>query len=203
MSLNCSRCGTDVPKEAIYCPYCSLQKPKNGFAAAAPPEQSTLTEQSKSQSGSNKGRKGSPSRALKKPRTTSGRSFRVPVIAAIVALISIGIYIFVVPMVSSYQAEPKVILSALETLRRMPSNEPGLTIDARLTKDLETSRRVKNLVSSKGWTVQSIKGTKTKVLMVYSYQEVGDVTIRAEWLADLATNTFIPQNDKATAVTGG
>jgi len=203
MSLNCSRCGTDVPKEAIYCPYCSLQKPKNGFAAAAPPAQSTLTEQSKSQSGSNKGRKGSPSRALKKPRTTSGRSFRVPVIAAIVALISIGIYIFVVPMVSSYQAEPKVILSALETLRRMPSNEPGLTIDARLTKDLETSRRVKNLVSSKGWTVQSIKGTKTKVLMVYSYQEVGDVTIRAEWLADLATNTFIPQNDKATAVTGG
>ena len=203
MSLNCSRCGTDVPREAIYCPYCSLQKPKNGFAAAAPPAQSTLTEQSKSQSGSNNGRKGSPSRALKKPRTTSGRSFRVPVIAAIVALISIGIYIFVVPMVSSYQAEPKVILSALETLRRMPSNEPGLTIDARLTKDLETSRRVKNLVSSKGWTVQSIKGTKTKVLMVYSYQEVGDVTIRAEWLADLATNTFIPQNDKATAVTGG
>jgi hypothetical protein len=202
MSLNCSRCGTDVPREAIYCPYCSLQKPKNGFAPAAPSEQSKLTEP-KSQSAFNKGRKGSPSRALKKQRTTSGRSFRVPVIAAIVALISIGIYIFVVPMISSYQAEPKVILSALETLRRMPSNEPGLTIDARLTKDLETSRRVKNLVSSKGWTVQSIKGTKTKVLMVYSYQEVGDVTIRAEWLADLATNTFIPQNDTATAVTGG
>ena len=203
MSLNCSRCGTDVPREAIYCPYCSLQKPKNGFAAAAPPEQSKLAEEAKSRSGFNKKRKGSQSQVMKKPRTTSARSFRVPVIAGIVALISIGVYIFVVPMVSSYQAEPKVILSALETLRRMPSNEPGLTIDARLTKDLETSRRVKNLVSSKGWTVQSIRGTKTKVLMVYSYQEVGDVTIRAEWLADLATNTFIPQNDIATAVTGG
>jgi len=116
--------------------------------------------------------------------------------------LSVGVYIFVVPLVYSEQAEPKAILSALDTLRRMPSSEPGLTIDARLTRELDTARRVKNLVSYQGWTARPIKGTTTKVLLVYSYQEVGDVNKRAEWIADLITNTFVPQTDMAIAIHG-
>lgn len=211
MSFTCSRCGTEVPSGALYCPYCNLQKPKSGYSAGAHPEEARLREHTKPSigpKGANKEQKSSSSRPIKTqrdttvktPRTTTSRSFRLPIAAAIVALLGVGIYIFVVPLVYSEQAEPKVVLSALETLRRMPSNEPGLTIDARLTRDLETARRVKNLVSYKGWTVQPIKGTKTKVLMVYSYLEVGDVNKRAEWIADLTTNTFIPQSDMATAV---
>lgn len=111
-----------------------------------------------------------------------------------------GIYIFVVPLVYSDQAEPKTVLSALDKLRRMPSNEPSVTIDARLSRELEAKRRVGNLVGYQGWTVLPIKGTKTKVLIVFSYQEAGDTHQRAEWLADLNSNTFTPQTELAAAI---
>ncbi|MEK6289642.1 MAG: hypothetical protein AABO57_28335 [Acidobacteriota bacterium] len=82
----------------------------------------------------------------------------------------------------------------------MPSSEPGVTIDARLSRELEASRRVGNLVGYQGWTVRPIKGTKTRVLIVFAYQEVGGTHQRAEWLADLSNNTFTPQTDLAAAV---
>src|ERR1041385_8848970 len=34
MALSCPRCSTDVPDEALYCPYCNLPKPKRGFLSA-------------------------------------------------------------------------------------------------------------------------------------------------------------------------
>jgi len=103
-------------------------------------------------------------------------------------------------MVYSNQAEPKVVLAALDKLRHLPSSEPNMTVDARLLKELETSKRVGNLVSYQGWAVRPVKGSKHKVLLVYSFQEVGDVHQTAEWLADLSTNTFVPQNDLAKTV---
>src|SRR6266550_8728755 len=207
MSLTCPRCETDVPIEAHFCPYCSLPKPKGGFAAAeeANQEKSKRAEEPKPKKpqvglkSNNQERKYSPSqptkasRPTKKSRPTTQRTLRLPVlsVAVLVALLSVGIYIFVVPLVYSEHAEPKAILSALDTLRKLPSSEPGLTIDARLARELETARRVKNLVSYQGWTARPVKGTTTKVLLVYSYQEVGDVNKRAERIADLTTNTFI------------
>jgi hypothetical protein len=103
-------------------------------------------------------------------------------------------------MVYSETAEPKVVLSALEKLRHQPSNEPEVTVDARLSRELETSRRVKNLVSYKGWTVRPVKGTKNKVVLVFSFEEVGGVLQSAEWLADLNSSTFTPQTDLAQSV---
>lgn len=208
MALTCPRCGTDVPKEALYCPYCSLPKPRSGFAVAAPgkPEDPKPTEHPKRPSAfrgsnekSNKPAKRIPARPGKPPRR-----LRLPVVsvAALVALFSVGIYIFVVPLISFDQAEPKTVLYALEKLRRMPSSDSGVTIDARLSRELEKSRRVGNLVGYQGWTMQPVKGSKTKVLFVYSYQEVGDVHQRAEWIADLTNNTFAPQTELAAAVYG-
>ena len=113
---------------------------------------------------------------------------------------SVGIYIFVVPLVHSQGVEPKTALSALDRLQHMASNEPDVTLDARMAAEVEKSRRVGNLVGYQGWTVHSIKGTKTRVLLVFSYREVGNTEQRAEWLADLNANTFTPQTPLATAV---
>ena len=124
----------------------------------------------------------------------------MPAIGGLVALLCLGAYIFVVPLVYSDVAEPKAILVALDNLRRMPSNEEGLTIDARMLRELERSRRGGNLAGYQGWIVKSIKGTKSKVLLVFSYDEVGNAHRRAEWLADLAQNTFAPQNELAVSV---
>jgi len=198
-----------VPSEALYCPYCSLPKPRRGFTAAEDePEETNLAENPNPPVGvafrrakqrSNKPAKRSSARPGKPPRKLRAS---VLSLAALVALFSVGIYIFVVPMVYSEQAEPKTVLAALDKLRKTPSNEPGLTIDARLVRELDTSKRVGNLRAYQGWVVRPIKGSKTKVVLAFSYVEVGDVQQSAEWLADLVNNTFTPQTELATTVHG-
>ena len=198
MPLSCPRCSTNVPEEALYCPYCNLPKPKTGFTAASAAVQR--------ENRPVPGRPPRPARTNRSPkqptRTRSARSFRIPAIVALVVLGCAVAYVYVVPLVYSDGAEPKVILAALETLRRMPSSEEGLTIDARMTRELEKSRRGGNLVGYQGWTVKSIKGTKSRVVISFSYDERGNVRQRAEWLADLSTNTFTPQNEFAALVSG-
>lgn len=210
MALTCPRCGTDVPTEAQYCPYCSLPKPKRGFGAATEdkPEETTPAAHPNppaavSRPASQRSRP--VSRPAKDSTSRPGkprRQLRISVVsvAALVAIFTVGIYIFVVPMVYSEQAEPKMVLSALDKLRKTPSNEPGLTIDARLSRQLETSRRVGNLVAYQGWTVRQIRGSKAKVVLAYSYVEAGDVHQSAEWIADLNNGTFSPQTDLAVAI---
>ena len=211
MALTCPRCGTDVPTAALYCPYCTLPKPKRGFVAAAQdqPEETAPEEHSippppvrtAVKERPNKERPKFVKRSAARPGKPR-RQLRLSVIGvtALVAVFSVGAYIFVAPLVYSEQAEPKTVLAALDKLRKTPSNEPGLTIDARLSRELEVSRRVKNLVSYQGWTIRPIKGTKTKVVLAFSYVEVGDVHQSAEWIADLSDGVFTPQNELATAV---
>jgi hypothetical protein len=191
----------------MYCPYCSLPKPKLGFAAeteSRPEEANQADQQSpriafkNSSKASNKPSK----RSIARPANPTPRRLRVPIlgVAALVALLSVGIYIFVVPMVYSEQAEPKTVLSALEKLRKSASNEEGLTIDARLSRELETARRVRNLTAYQGWVARPIKGSKTKVVLAFSFQEAGGVDRSAEWIADLTNGAFTPQTDLAVAV---
>jgi len=209
MALTCPRCETDVPNEAQYCPYCSLPKPKRGFAEAAedkPEEETNFEEHSrppvavafkKAKKESKNQAKRSASRPAKPPR-----KLRLSVlgVASLVALFSAGVYIFIVPLVYSEQAEPKTVLTALDNLKKLPSSDPGVTIDARLLRELETSRRVGNLAAYKGWTVRPIKGTSARVVLAFSYVEVGDVNKSAEWMADLTHNIFTPQTELAVAV---
>ena len=204
MALTCPRCDTEVPAEAYYCPYCTLPRPKRGFAEAAepkPPETEPAQEEEKPAVPFRKSQSVG-SRTTRPHHSKKQRRLRLPIVsaAALVAFLGVGVYIFVVPLVHSEEAEPKVVLSALDKLRRMPSNEEGVTVDARMMREIERSRRVGNLVSYQGWTVQPVKGTNTSVLLVFSYQEVGDVQQRAEWLADLTNNTFTAQNELASAV---
>ena len=213
MALTCPRCETDVPNEAQYCPYCSLPKPKHGFAEAAEdkPEEANFKQHSKPPVAVaykkakvavafKKAKKESkkPAKRTAKPR----RKLRLSVlgVASLVALLSAGVYIFIVPLVYSGQAEPKTVLTALDNLKKSPSSEPGVTIDARLLRELETSRRVGNLSAYKGWTVRPIKGTSARVVFTFSYVEVGDVNKSAEWMADLTHNIFTPQTELAVAV---
>lgn len=212
MPLTCPRCETNVPDEALYCPYCNLPKPKSGFVAAdhkkaeetAPNEpKSPVVFRKTGTAASNRVASSSPSKSLSRARKPA-RRLRLPVLtaAALVPLLCVGAYMYVLPLVRSQGPEPKTALAALDKLRHMPSNEPGVTIDARMTRELERLRKARNLVSYQGWTVQPIKGTTTKALLIFSYQEVGDVQHRAEWVADLTNNTFTPQTELAAAIYG-
>lgn len=217
--MTCPRCETNVPEEALYCPYCSLPKPKAGFVAASeePQESTAATERPLTRPAIATRRRSKQGREHRQPTSvpsrpivsrslyraaTPPRKLRVSVlsVAALVALLSVGAYIFVVPLVYSETAEPQAALSALETLRKTQSNEPGITIDTRMMRELEKSRRVGNLVAYQGWSVHPIKGSRNEVLLVFSYQEVGGTNQRAEWLADLSTNTFKSQTELATSI---
>ncbi len=202
MPMTCPRCQANVPDDAHYCPYCSLPKPKGSIGAAANQTyaEAKSTAEPKSTVGS---RKTEP--AVSRPHSRSqkpDRKLRLPVLAAAVlaAMLCIGGYIYVLPLVRSQVAEPKSVLAALEKLRRMPSNEPGVTIDARMSRELERFRRVGNLASYQGWTSRPIKGAKSKVILVFSYREASGVEHRAEWLADLTNSTFTPQTELAIRV---
>jgi hypothetical protein len=199
MPMVCPRCATEVTAEALYCPYCSLPKPKAGFGNSS--ERGSL-EKPAAQRVSRKIQK-RDSRSLGQPRNAK-RKVRLAVLSvtALVAVLSAGVYIFVVPLVHSQAIEPKTALSALDRLQHMPSNDPDLTIDARLSREIEKSRRVGNLVGYQGWSIHAIKGTKTRALLVFSYREVGNTEQRAEWLADLANNTFTPQTQLAASIYG-
>ena len=203
MALLCPRCGTDVPVEAMYCPYCSLPKPKRGFVAPTeqaqptPPEAPKMRAVKRAKTPNIK----APKRATPRPIKPRGsRGVRVLGVSALVAILGVGLYIFVVPMVYSEHAEPKKVLDALDKLRRSPSNEPGVNIDARLTRELETQRRVGNLVAYQGWVFRPIEGTKSKIILAYSFEEVGNTVQNAEWIADLVAGTFTPQTELAVKV---
>jgi hypothetical protein len=214
MALTCPRCGTEIPAEALYCSYCSLPRPKYRLAEAQDRTPGRIDRAHPSVSPHrptselNKPARTSASRPSKPARRSTSRAgkpprrLRLPVLvgACLVAVISVGTYIFVVPLVYSERAEPKIVLSALDKLRRMPSNDPQFTLDARLLRELETSRRVGNLVSYQGWTVRPIKGTKTKVILAFSYEEVGQAHQSAEWIADLNNNTFTPNTELAWTI---
>ena len=196
MPMVCPRCATDVTAEALYCPYCNLPKPKAGFKLSAP----SPREKPAAQEVSRKSRK-SLDHSLGQPRNTKRRArLVVSGVAALMAVLTVGVYIFVVPLVHSQGVEPKIALTALDRLQHLPSNDPDFTIDARLSREVEKSRRVGYLVGYQGWTVHPIKGTKTRVLLVFSYREVGNTEQRAEWLADLNANTFTPQTALAVSV---
>jgi len=199
MGLTCPRCETDVPAEAFYCPYCHLPKPKAGFASFA---EARTKKNSFKESPPNRKKSNSNSPSFDRSRKGQRIPVRILSIAALVAVLSVGAYVFVVPLVLSQAAEPKAAMTALEKLRRLPSNEPGVTIGEQMSHVLETSRRNGNLVSYKGWTVHPVKGTKTKVLISFSYREKGDVDQRAEWIADLTAGSFAPQSALAVSVSG-
>jgi hypothetical protein len=103
-------------------------------------------------------------------------------------------------MVFSEQAEPKIVLAALDKLRKTPSKDPGLTIDGALMRELEIVRRGGNLVAYQGWIVKPVKGTKSRVVLAFSYEEAGKANQDAEWIADLSTGIFTPQTELAVSV---
>ena len=121
----------------------------------------------------------------------------IPVIAS---LIGAAIYLYVLPAFQTEQLEPQKAMTAMTRLRNLPSNEAGLTVDERMMWEIERSRREGNLRSYQGWTVQPVKGDRMKVLIVFSFSRKNNSQQRAEWLADLAQNTYTPQTELAALV---
>lgn len=201
MTLTCPRCSTNVSEDALYCSYCNLPKPKSGFSAI-PAGQHKQQQQKEQPAKPSKSPVAARTDHRPRRRQTQSRELSVAKMAgvAVIALLAIGGYVYFAPLARSNEPEPKTVLAALDTLKRMPSNEEGLSIDARLNRYLETSKRMRNLVAYQGWTVKRVDGTKSKVILIFSYDEVDHSHHQAEWLADLDHNHFTPQSELAVSI---
>jgi hypothetical protein len=204
MKLICPRCSTYVPEDALYCPYCTLPKPKTGFPSASQEEGQPRNVAPRRKAAANEPRPATRSLTARQKRhpVRSLISTRVPRLALIVlvAALGTGAYAYFSPLARSNEPEPKAVLTALDTLRQMPSKEEGLTIDGWLNRELEKCRRVGNLVAYQGWTVKRVEGTGRLVRLIFSYEEVGNLRQQAEWLVDLGENSFTPQNELAVSI---
>jgi hypothetical protein len=178
--MRCPRCHGQVPDAAPRCPDCKLPKPR------ASPDQNGPKR-------SKKGSKGRNSKASSRPKW-------VNVLAGVVALLftaGIGVYLYFFFSGQPQDLDPHLAQPALANLRQAPSSQSGLSVDDYLTQHLEKSRRVGNLLKYQGWTVSPVKGSKTKLLIAFTYEEKDNTQKRAEWVADVANNTYTPQTDLA------
>jgi hypothetical protein len=125
-----------------------------------------------------------------------------PVVGAgsFLLLCGLGFYVFYFFASKPQDLDPKAALPMLDKLRYSPSTQEGLNVEALLTQELEKSRRVGNLLSYQGWTIKPINGSKTKLIISFSFEENDKKQQRAEWIADLVHNTFVPQTELAAMV---
>ncbi|HWN97994.1 MAG TPA: hypothetical protein VNS63_01850 [Blastocatellia bacterium] len=194
--MTCPKCRTNVPDISIRCPGCGLSKPKARPAS----EDDTPSKWFGKIGKKNTTRKRVTAR--RKPVGPPSKAKRVALtvsIPVLLTLLSAGAYWFLWPLLAS-EPEPQTAALVLEKLRKMPSNQEGLTVEESVNRELEKSRRVGNLRSYQGWTVHRAPGDKAKLLVVFSFDERDNTKQRAEWLVDPASSTFTPQTELAAAV---
>ncbi|MEN3330853.1 MAG: hypothetical protein V7641_218 [Blastocatellia bacterium] len=190
--MKCPRCHVEVPTEALRCPDCKLPKPKSLIGQTDKNKtKSQMAATRKPRHGSKPGVK--PERKL--PRWASIAAGVVS--GLLIAVIGIYAYWYFSNRIS--ELDPHLAQPAMQKLRAMPSKQADLTVDQYLNQELEKSRRVGNLVSVQGWTMRPVQGTRSKMLISFTFQERDNTEQRAEWLADLSHDTFTPQTELATA----
>jgi hypothetical protein len=191
--MNCPRCHTEVPDEELRCPDCKLPKPKRPGGQSEAMRQKTDGQTKKASNLANENMKGKVKQRPKWVLTVAGT-------ASILVLCGIGFYLLHLFSSGTQEIDPKAALPMLNKLRNSPSSQEGLSVDELLTHELDRSRRVGNLLRYQGWTMKPVNGSKTKLLISFSFEESDNTQQRAEWIADLAQETFTPQTDLAMAV---
>ena len=190
--MKCPRCHVEVPTEALRCPDCKLPKPKSLIAQGSQDKtKSKLAAKRKPTSGRKPGAK--PERKLPKWVSITAGALSIVLVAVI------GVYAYWYFSHTTSELDPHLAEPAMQKLREMPSTQANLTVDQYLNQQLEKSRRVGNLVSVKGWTMRPVQGTRSKMLIAFSFEERDNTEQRAEWLADLSHDTFTPQTELASA----
>ena len=200
--MTCPKCRANVSEASLRCPSCGLSKPKARTVEATEKPSKWFGSVAVKRVGAGRTTENHTT-VNRRPAGPPSKTKRVGLmlsIAMMVALLGAGAYWFVWPLFLSEGPEPQTAALVLEKLRKMPSNQEGLTVDESVTRELERSRRVGNLVSYQGWTVRRAPGDKSKLLVVFSFDERGNTQQRAEWLADPVSSTFTPQTDLAAAV---
>lgn len=126
--------------------------------------------------------------------------FRAAVIIGAVAVTAVVCYMLVFSYWESKEVDPVAAMNAMKTLREMPSNQEGLTVDEMMAEELDKFKKSGNLKAHQGWHTKKIKGTESRVLVVFSFKDNEDQDHRAEWMVEVNKNIVVPQTELATSV---
>jgi hypothetical protein len=189
--MKCPRCHGEVPTEALRCPACKLAKPKSLIVQSGNKNTQAKTAAKRAPMSTRK-------RGQKAERHLPRWASIAAGVVSFVLLAAIGVYAYWYFTNAPSELDPHLAQPAMQKLRQMPSRQENLTIEQYLNRELEQSRRTGNLVSVQGWTMRPVPGSKSKMLIAFSFQE-HDSERRAEWLADLSHETFMPQTELAAA----
>ncbi|HJQ27379.1 MAG TPA: hypothetical protein VKA60_26070 [Blastocatellia bacterium] len=199
--MKCPRCHGEVPTEATHCPDCRLPKPKS-LVAQAENKKDRSQPAAKQTAAKQTGAKGRAAQARKPRRKRERKLPRWISLAAgglsVVLLAAVGVYVYLYFAKAPGEIDPHLAQPAMQKLRQMPSRQANLTVEQYLNQELEKSRRIGNLASVQGWTLRPVQGSHSKMLIAFSFQERDNTERRAEWLADLAHDTFTPQTEMAS-----
>jgi hypothetical protein len=116
-----------------------------------------------------------------------------------VLVVALGVYLYWHFIHTTSELDPHLAQPAMQKLMHMPSQKADLTVEQYLNQELENSRRIGNLVSTQGWTMRPVEGSRSKMLISFTFIERDNTEQRAEWLADLSHDTFTPQTELAKA----
>ncbi|HKV41186.1 MAG TPA: hypothetical protein VJX67_18415 [Blastocatellia bacterium] len=120
------------------------------------------------------------------------------------SVIAAGLVFYVVWQMGllSRTIDSQKIIPTQNSLRNLPSNESGLTVDAFMHRELDRSRASGQLVRYQGWTAQPVQGNTSKLIVSFSFEEKDGNKQVAQWVADLSNNTFTPKTDLAARAYG-
>jgi hypothetical protein len=110
----------------------------------------------------------------------------------------IGSYLGMTFLEESKAKEPDPSQTALERLRQMPSLEAGLSVEDRLEQEVEKAREAGQLVEMEGWQITPVK--EATYLLSFTYEVKGNLQHRAEWMFDLAKESYVAQTELAASI---
>ena len=191
--MRCPKCHTETPPSAANCPGCNLATPKGKHDKEVEREREYDRKTRKVfLSGLNFTKRFSKAKDNGEPGRAS-TIIKIAIIVAAIGLTGFGSYLVVFSMWTSKHADPIVALEVMKKFRTMPSNEEGLTVDELMTLQLKKFRDSNTLKGTQGWHTEKINGTESRVLVVFSFQDLQDKDYRAEWLVDIHSERYIPQ----------
>ena len=197
--MRCPKCHAETPTGATSCPGCNLATPRGKQEKARAKEKEFNRKTKKFfLSGFLEDKLGKNSAIRESSRTKT--VMRIAVMLTAIAVTGVVCYMLVFTYWDGKEVDPVAAMKAMNTLRELPSNQEGFTVDELMTQELNRFKKNGNLKNYQGWHTKKIRGTESRVLVVFSFRDNEDQDHRAEWMVEVNKHIVVPQTELASAV---
>jgi hypothetical protein len=183
--MRCPKCHTNTPADALCCPACKRKTPKGRMLEEEPETENR-------------------SRFIEILARQKPTVNHVPVWVAwalmglTIAVCVLGSYIRFTHFSQAEPTDQPLHQVALSLLRNKTSNQSWMTIEESMQNEVEKSRKAGRLVEAEGWEVATAE--QGEYAVSYTFQEKEGRQVRALWKVNPIAETFVPQDELASAI---